>query len=81
MVLDSNEAAFASSMCSIWPTPGATSQYHQDPNSQNEDGDVPGQGDDQQSDEGDVDHKMPDPSDNGKDDQEQFGFQDNRVCF
>jgi hypothetical protein len=44
---------------------------------------VPGQGDDQQSDQGDVamDHEMPDLSDNGEDNQEQFGFQDNGVCF
>jgi len=80
MVLDSDEAAFASSIRSIRPTPGATSQYHQDPDSQNEDGDAPGQGNDQQSDQGDVDHEMPEPSDNGEDDQEQFGFQDNGVC-
>jgi hypothetical protein len=80
MVLDTDEAAFASSIHSIRPTPEATSQY---PDSQNEDGNVPGQGDDQQSDQGDVamDHETPDPSDNGEDNQEQFGFQDNGVCF
>jgi hypothetical protein len=81
MVLDSDEAAFASSIRSIRPTPGATSQYDQDLDNQKEDGDAPGQGDDQQSDQDDVDEEMPDPSDNGEDDQEQFGFQDNGVCL
>lgn len=81
MVLDSDEAAFASSIRSIRPTPGATSQYHEDLDSQKEDGDAPAQEDDQQSYQDNVDEEMPDPSDNGKDDQEQFGFLDNGVCF
>lgn len=80
MVLDSDEVAFASSMRPIRPTSGATSQYHQEPDNESEDGDVPGQQDDRRS---DIEHEMPEPSDDGEDDQdqEQFGFQDNGVCF
>jgi len=80
MVLDSDEAGLASSMRSIRPTPGATSQYHQDNENESEDGDATGQADNQQSEFGDVDHEMPDPSDTGEDG-DQVGFQDNGICF
>jgi len=86
MVLDSDEAALAGSMCSIQPASGAISQYHQESEHESEDDDMTGQGDDQQSDqlEGDMDHEMLDPSDTGEGgDQggEQVGFQDNGICF
>lgn len=74
VVLDSDEAGLASSMHSIWPTPGATSQYHQE--NGREHGDATGQGEL----EGDMDHEMPDDRDTGKDDN-QIGFQDNGICF
>jgi hypothetical protein len=80
MLLDSDEAGLASSMRSIRPTPGATSQYHQDNENESEDGDATGQAGDQQSKFGDVDHEMPDPSDTD-DDGDRVGFQDNGVCF
>jgi hypothetical protein len=80
MVLDSDEAGLASSMRSIRPTPGATSQYHQDNENESDDGDATGRVDDQPSDFDDVDRELPDPSDTGGDD-DHIGFQDNGVCF
>jgi len=78
MLLDSDEVAFARSLPSIRPAPGATSQYKDfETESQDEEtGEV--ERDELESNRGDADIDM---GNGDEDDQEGLGFLDNGVCL
>jgi len=82
LCLDSDEAAFASTMRPIRSTPAAMSQYrNMDIESENDDGPVASGQQSDESDQGDADADMADSNANAEDDLNNVGFQDNGVCI